>query len=98
PEFYPLSLHDALPIFKAYVDAQISPSSGDAKAWVSYSTITTTTILSSFGISSLSDNGTGDTTINFSTSFSSANYAFTACSGRGADRKSTRLNSSHVKI
>lgn len=46
-----------------------------AKAWVYFTTVTTTSNLASYNISSLTDNGVGDTTINFTTSFSSANYA-----------------------
>lgn len=49
---------------------QYHPSA--AKAWVRFTGITTTTITSSYNVSSLTDNGTGDTTINFTVSFSSA--------------------------
>lgn len=55
------------------------PSS--AKAWVVYTSITTTTIGSSYNVSSLTDNGTGDTTVNIDIDFSSANYA-SVCSSR----------------
>lgn len=44
-----------------------------AKAWVKWGV--TTTIDASVGVSSITDNGTGDWTINWSTAFSSANYA-----------------------
>ena len=44
-----------------------------AKAWVKWGV--TTTIDASAGVSSITDNGTGDWTVNFSTAFSSANYA-----------------------
>lgn len=56
---------------------QYHPSA--AKAWVTWTGITTTTILASYGVSSLTDNGSGDTTINFTTAFSTANYGFTFC-------------------
>lgn len=46
---------------------------GINKAWVYYTEITTTTIKSSYGVTSLTDGGTGITTVNYSTSFSSAN-------------------------
>lgn len=44
-----------------------------AKAWVKWGV--TTTIDASAGVSSITDNGTGDWTVNWSTAFSSANYA-----------------------
>lgn len=43
-----------------------------AKAWVKWGI--TSTIDASAGVSSITDNGTGDWTVNFSTAFSSANY------------------------
>ena len=44
-----------------------------AKAWVKWGV--TTTIDASAGVSSITDNGSGDWTVNWSTAFSSANYA-----------------------
>ena len=44
-----------------------------AKAWVKWGV--TTTIDASVGVSSITDNGTGDWTVNWTTAFSSANYA-----------------------
>lgn len=44
-----------------------------AKAWCKWGV--TTTIDASQGVSSITDNGTGDWTVNWSTAFSSANYA-----------------------
>ena len=52
--------------------AQISQ--GRAKVWCLYNGANNT-VLDSFNTSSVTDNGTGDFTINFSTSFSNANYA-----------------------
>lgn len=51
-----------------------------AKAWAYYTTITTTVLHSSYGVTSLVDNGAGDTTVNLSITFSSTNYAITGCS------------------
>ena len=42
-----------------------------AKAFTSYSSTTSHTIRSSFNTASITDNGTGDTTINFSSNFDS---------------------------
>lgn len=46
-----------------------------AKAWCQWTTVTTTAINSSYNVSSLTDNGVGSTTVNFTTAFSTANYA-----------------------
>jgi len=47
---------------------------GSAKAWVNYTGVTTTSINDSFNTSSLTDVGTGRTTVTFSNSFDNANY------------------------
>ena len=49
---------------------------GSAKAWVSFSTTTTTAINDSINISSLTDNGAGDTTANLTNNMSSTSYMF----------------------
>ena len=46
-----------------------------AKVWCLWNTVTSTTITASYNVSSLTDNGAGDTTVNFTVSFSSANYS-----------------------
>jgi len=46
-----------------------------AKAWVNYTSTTTTAANGSFNISSLTDTGTGNTEINFTNSFSDIYYA-----------------------
>jgi len=52
-----------------------------AKAWVVFTSVTSTSASASYNVSSLTDNGTGDTTVNFTTSFSSANFAIGISSG-----------------
>jgi len=47
---------------------------GIAKAWVNYNGITTTTIRSSFNVSSVTFVATGRYTVNFTTAMSDANY------------------------
>ena len=47
-----------------------------AKAWVNFDGTGTVAIRNNFNVSSITDNGTGDYTINFSTSMSDSNYAF----------------------
>lgn len=48
---------------------------GTIKEWVAYTDSTTATITASLGVSSLTDNGSADATINHTTAFSSANYS-----------------------
>lgn len=48
---------------------------GIAKAWVNFNGVTTVTIRASFNVSSVTRNGTGDYTVNFTTAFADANYA-----------------------
>jgi hypothetical protein len=58
---------------------QYHPSAN--KAWVTFTSVTTTAITASYNVSSLTDNGVGDTTVNFTVAFSSANYAAGSASG-----------------
>ena len=51
-----------------------------AKAWVNFNGTGTIASRDSTGISSLSDNGTGDYSVNFSNAFNSANYVFQGAS------------------
>jgi hypothetical protein len=48
----------------------------DAKAWVNFNGTGTVAIRGSFNVSSITDNGTADYTINFTTAISDVNYAF----------------------
>lgn len=47
-----------------------------AKAWVNFNGTGTVAIRSSYNVSSITDNGTGNYTINFATPMSNANYAW----------------------
>ena len=49
---------------------------GIAKAWVNFNGTGTVAIRDSFNVSSITDNGTGDYTVNFTTAMPNANYAF----------------------
>ena len=64
---------------------------GSAKAWVNFNGIGTVTIRSSFNVSSITDNGTGNYTINFTTAMPNANYAATS-GGGGSIRNNTLTN------
>ena len=48
---------------------------GSAKAWVHFTSVTTTAARDSFNISSLTDTDTGDTTVNISNAFNNDDYA-----------------------
>jgi len=49
---------------------------GRAKAWVDFNGSGTLAIRDSFNVSSITDNGTGNYTVNFSSTFPNAHYAF----------------------
>ena len=49
---------------------------GRAKAWVNFNGSGTVAIRDDYNISSVTDNGTGDYTINISNAMSNANYAY----------------------
>jgi hypothetical protein len=50
---------------------------GIAKAWVNFNGTGTVAINNSFNVSYITDNGTGDYTINFTTAMPNANYVIT---------------------
>ena len=51
---------------------------GSAKAWVNFNGTGTVAIRGSYNVSSITDNGTGDYTVNFTNALADANYAFLA--------------------
>lgn len=56
-----------------------------ARAWVNFNGTGTVAIRASGNVSSITDNGTGDYTVNFTTAMSDANYGFSlSCQGAGA--------------
>ena len=52
-----------------------------AKAWVNFNGTGTVAMRDNFNVSTVTDNGTGDYTINFTNAFANANYAMTGSSG-----------------
>jgi len=54
---------------------------GIAKAWVNYKGTATVAIRDSFNVSSVTVNGTGDYTFNFTTAMANANYSCVATLG-----------------
>jgi len=65
---------------------------GSAKAWVNFNGTGTIAARDSQNVSGLVDNGTGDYTINFSSSFSSVNYASSGFCGEDANMAGFRNN------
>ena len=59
---------------------------GSAKAWVNFNGTGTVAIRRALNVSSLTDNGTGDYTVNFTAAMSDANYAQLVTAGRLNDR------------
>ena len=59
-------------------------ASRTAKAWVNFNGTGTVAIRASFNVSSVTDNGDGDYTVNFATSLSDANYALSGICQEGS--------------
>jgi hypothetical protein len=57
---------------------------GTARAWVNFNGTGTVAIRASFNVTSITDNGTGDYTVNFTNAMVDANYAVTFCFSDGA--------------
>ena len=56
----------------------------NALAWVNFNGTGTVAIRSSYNVSSITDNGTGDYTVNFATALSDANYAMSGSVGNNS--------------
>lgn len=55
-----------------------SSNSNTCRAWVNFNGTGTVAIRADFNVTSITDNGTGDYTVNFTTAMPDANYAVTA--------------------
>jgi hypothetical protein len=56
-------------------------ASGLCKAWVNFNGTSTVAIRASYNVSSITDNGVGDYTVNFATAMVDANYSIALASG-----------------
>ena len=56
---------------------------GAAKAWVNFNGTGTVAIRAAFNVSSITDGGTGNYTVNFTNAFEDTNYSAYSCSGSG---------------
>jgi hypothetical protein len=61
-----------------------SSNTNTCRAWVNFNGADTVAIRASFNVSSITDNGTGDYTVNFTTAMPDANYSVTAMSYRAS--------------
>ena len=57
---------------------------GPLKGWVNFNGTGTIAARDSLNLSSLTDNGSGEYTITYSSAFSAVDYAFTGCSGQSS--------------
>jgi hypothetical protein len=64
-------------------------ASGRAKAWVNFNGTGTVAIRASYNVSSITDNGTGDYTVNFTTALVDANYVAAGTVASNASNSST---------
>jgi hypothetical protein len=55
---------------------------GSAKAWVNFNGTGTVAIRASYNVSSITDNGTGDYTVNFTNAFADADYSIVGSCGQ----------------
>lgn len=60
-----------------------SSNSNTCRAWVNFNGTSTVAIRADFNVTSITDNGTGDYTVNFTNAMPDANYSFVATSGSG---------------
>jgi hypothetical protein len=59
------------------------------RAWVNFNGTSTVAIRASFNVSSITDNGTGDYTVNFTTALADANYSTSVTSATNSGSYST---------
>ena len=65
---------------------------GRAKAWVNFNGTGTVAIRDNFNVSSITDNGSGDYSINFTNNMSNVNYAFAGTGSlEGANAADARI-------
>lgn len=89
---------------KAYVDSNGitqttgSPAYYGARAWVNFDGTGTVSINGSENVSSITDNGTGDYTVNFSTNMPDANYAAPMSFNTGANGLVFSFSTSSFRI
>lgn len=70
------------------------------KAWVNFNGTGTVAIRAAYNVTSITDNGTGDYTLNFTTALSDANYSVGGTNGTSTQTgiKPTVFNTSSLRI
>ena len=63
----------------------------EVKAWLNFNGTGTPAITGSFNVTSITDHGTGDYTINFTTAFSDANYCMTGAGDNNGNSQGTMV-------
>jgi hypothetical protein len=71
-------------VVRAVVPGRQKYHPGHPKAWVNFNGTGTLAIRENYNVSSVTDNGTGDATVNFAVAFSTAGYAVVGCGQRNA--------------
>ena len=71
---------------------------GSAKAWVNFNGTGTVAIRASFNVTSITDNSTGNFTVNFTNAMPDANYAVAGLNGSWVQQSSTMTASSCVIV
>jgi hypothetical protein len=62
------------------------------RAWVNFNGTGTVAIRASFNVTSITDHGTGDYTVNFTNALPDASYAFLGSCGRGISSQDSLVN------
>ena len=68
-----------------HTDGAGTVNAAHCRAWVNFNGTSTVAIRAQFNVSSITDNGTGDYTVNFSNALSDASYAITGTGGSGVN-------------
>jgi hypothetical protein len=68
----------------------LDSTAGVCRAWVNFNGTGTVAIRASFNVSSITDNGTGDYTVNFTTAMPDANYSLVTMSNKAGTGDSIR--------
>jgi hypothetical protein len=71
-------------------------ANGTAKAWVNFDGTGTVAIRAAYNVSSITDNGTGDYTVNFTTALVDANYSVVCTGEQNPNGSSQEVRAFHV--
>ena len=93
---------DATIIVRNGANFKVDPTINAVNAWVNFNGTGTVAINASYNVSSITDNGTGDYTVNFTNAMTDANYSVThgaqITGGNGYYHWYTGINSTDVRL